>query len=327
MLALVGLANRHREPAPPAVEPSEIQAGATRATLFVLVHGLRGSGPKTWADVAPALKPHGDVIMLNYNANPPSNADPVELARAISSQIGPAYASGNYERIVLVGHSIGSLLARKAYLLSAMAPQSPGSMRPWAEAVERIVLLAGMNRGWDVTGKRPLDMGWLHRAYFFVGAWFGRLTGSGRLVLGVEAGAPFVSNLRLEWMRWFAAGPQRTPLVVQLLGDIDDVVSDDDNKDLRAAASKNFFWLRVRGTALQQYESLKVDRVIFGGSVVRADYDWARIFSRGRSSGSACESPSRRASSPGCRYCSISRSYSRYSSLPEQPFESVRSFL
>ena len=61
-------------------------------------------------------------------------------------------------------------------------------------------------------------------------------------------GAPFVANLRLEWTTWFRMHPEKTPVVVQLLGDIDDIVSGEDNKDLRAAAGTNFFWLKVRGT-------------------------------------------------------------------------------
>jgi pimeloyl-ACP methyl ester carboxylesterase len=50
-------------------------------------------------------------------------------------------------------------------------------------------------------------------------------------------------------MRWFRTAHDHSPVVVQLLGDIDDVVSDADNQDLRAAAlGTQFYWLRVRGT-------------------------------------------------------------------------------
>ena len=36
--------------------------------------------------------------------------------------------------------------------------------------------------------------------------------------------------------------------IVQLLGDIDDIVSEDDSKDLRVIQSRKFSFLRVRGT-------------------------------------------------------------------------------
>src|SRR5262249_41405466 len=38
------------------------------------------------------------------------------------------------------------------------------------------------------------------------------------------------------------------PYVVQMLGDIDDQVSEADDKDLRASVSPKFTWLKVRGT-------------------------------------------------------------------------------
>ena len=93
-----------------------------------------------------------------------------------------------------------------------------------------------------------MDMSFGKRVLFWVGTWFGRLTNTGRFILSAEMGAPFVSNLRLEWMRWFRESKDERPVVVQLLGDIDDLVSDEDNKDLRAAATSSFYWLRVRGT-------------------------------------------------------------------------------
>ena len=156
---------------------------------------------------------------------------------------------GNYDDIVLVGHSMGALITRKAFLFGLAKTDDQDEKEPvtgWAKKVKRIVLMAGMNRGWDITGQRPLDMGWGRYAQFWIGSWFGELTGTGELAQQTESGAPFVGNLRLEWMRW--AKTNRDVHVVQLLGDIDDIVSDTDNKDLRTAGSKNFTWIRVRGT-------------------------------------------------------------------------------
>jgi alpha-beta hydrolase superfamily lysophospholipase len=225
------------------LKPGFLQARDIRETrtLFVLIHGLEG-GPDTWKELKAEIAKHGDVLLLDYPAGGMSSSDPESLAQEMANEI-PKHWSGQYEHIVLLGHSVGALLARKVYLIAA------GRSDPWTAHETRIVLLAGMNRGWDVSGQRPLDMSLGTRIYFAAGAWFGRLTNTGRLILSAQAGAQFVANLRLEWMRWFRTAHANSPLVVQLLGDIDDVVSDADNQDLRAAAlGSQFYWLRVRGT-------------------------------------------------------------------------------
>jgi pimeloyl-ACP methyl ester carboxylesterase len=246
-LAVTGAINRARGGSPPAVSV-EFRSDGQRGTLFVIVHGFQG-GVETVADVDAALQGHGDRLIVSYPAGTLSNSDPVAVAQGISDKVQTHVEARKYDRIVLVGHSIGALIVRKAYLASMkQGDREPAGTPPrWDTAVRRIVSLAGMNRGWDVTGKKPMDMSGLRRLSFMLGSWFGRLTGSGRLILSTEAGAPFVSNLRIEWMQRFRNG-KGTPEVVQLLGDIDDVVSDEDNKDLSAAASGDFVWVRVRGT-------------------------------------------------------------------------------
>lgn len=215
--------------------------------LFVLIHGL-GGDTKTWRGARRALHGFGDVVELNYDADPLSNASPVALATRMNEHIQALQDEGQYDEIVLIGHSVGALLARTAYLQAAEQEQLGRQTAPWSRVVRRLVLLAGMNRGWDVTGQKPLDMSAGKHFIYWFGSWYGRLTNTGAFTLSTETGAPFISNLRIEWMNWFRTHPDNAPLVVQLLGDIDDVVSDEDNKDLRAVAVKNFVWLRVRGT-------------------------------------------------------------------------------
>ena len=237
----------------PLVSTAHHIDGGKRDTLFVLIHGLdRGRG-KTWdRGITKALTDHGDVLAVRYPAFILSNADANEVSRGVSAAVQRAMDEHTYTRIVLVGYSIGALIARKAFLYASGGTilsqgEAPPTRASWASNVERIVLLAGTNRGWDISGQKPLDMGWGTYLEFWTGSWLGWLTDTARLIRAMETGAPFVANLRLEWMRWYGVHPD-APFVVQLLGDIDDIVSDDDNKDLRVAASSRLFWLRVRGT-------------------------------------------------------------------------------
>jgi|SRR5215831_10367065 len=211
----------------------EVDDTENRQMLFVLIHGLGGDHKETWKSIAPALRPFGAVLPIYYPTKL-SNRDPVKVAEEISSQIEKH--STPYSEIVIIGHSIGALMARQTFLHGAKNIET----NSWWRKTKRIVLLAGTNRGWDISGKKPADMRWLNYVSFWVGSWLGRLTGIGELVLATESGAPFVANLRLEWMRWFQIYRDSTLEIVQLLGDIDDIVSDEDNKDLRVNAGDNF---------------------------------------------------------------------------------------
>lgn len=223
--------------------------------LFVLIHGLDKG--KHWPSVIAVLQPCGDVLPLKYNAGLLSNATPENLANEIGKAVAQAYNPSRHGKIILVGESMGALIARRAFL---DAEQSDAA---WARKVSRVVLLAGMNRGWDISGKKPSDMTpdtWL---LYWLGSWFSRVTGTGKLILGAETGAPFVANLRLDWMKRFQNTNHRQLEVVQLLGDIDDIVSDQDNKDLLSMATKNFAWIRVRGTGHAQISDFE-DHTKFG---------------------------------------------------------------
>lgn len=220
----------------------EVISGNKHDTLFVLIHGHGGHGEATWQSIGPLLREQGDILPIDYPTGPLSNAAPMKVADMISQHIQEKVREKSPRDIVLVGHSMGALIARQTYLNAAK------QQMPWVTQTARLVLLAGMNRGWDISGKKPSDMRWSTYSYYWAGSWFGRLAGVGKQILESESGAPFVANLRLEWMRWFRDGKTSPPEIVQLLGDIDDIVSDEDNQDLRVTANGKFMWLRVRGT-------------------------------------------------------------------------------
>lgn len=230
----------------PLLRPGSVPGGP----LFVLVHGF-DPDRKEWNAVAQSLVPHGDVLELRYDAGRTSNAQPAEVARNIGAAIAAEVAKGGRTDVVVVAHSMGALLARRA-LLDALKDK-----QAWAVSVKRLVLLAGMNRGWTAEGRLPPDASAWLEVEMRVGHWLAGMLRKGQLLLDLQRGSPFVSDLRLEWMRSMrealaaakdGAGQAGGLEVVQLLGDIDDFVSREDNEDLRTTAMGQFALLRVRGT-------------------------------------------------------------------------------
>jgi hypothetical protein len=61
----------------------------------------------------------------------------------------------------------------------------------------------------------------------------------------LKRGTPFIANLRIQWINLVRTGKQ-VPTTVQILGDIDDVVSTEDNIDLQSGL--RFIYLRVSDT-------------------------------------------------------------------------------
>ena len=68
---------------------------------------------------------------------------------------------GRYQQIVLIGFSMGAVLARRLFLAATniheTVPNEPdlsnAHLRYWSGKVERIVMLGGLNRGWLVSGR------------------------------------------------------------------------------------------------------------------------------------------------------------------------------
>lgn len=233
----------------PGSSCSEVQGhpypeGKADGPLFVLVHGF-DPDRRRWEEMADVLRQEGSVLRLTYDARPTSNADAKRVAIGIGSAIAAANTGGR--SVVIVAHSMGALLARRALLDGLVNDQA------WAQHVERLVLLAGMNRGWAAEGPLPPDASIWLALQLRLGHWLAGMLHRGQFLLDLQRGSPFVANLRLEWMQQMrnhsdAGNGRRALEVVQLLGDIDDFVHREDNEDLRTTAMGEFALLRVRGT-------------------------------------------------------------------------------
>ena len=131
-------------------------------TLVVLLHGYT-SRPEKLVQVESAIRAAIDSVEVITPALPLSRlsiAKPGVIVTRLLWLVDEHWGTGHYNRIILVGHSAGALLARKLYIAACgnhqFAPlereleHSCTSPRPWATHVERLVLLAGMNNGWSI---------------------------------------------------------------------------------------------------------------------------------------------------------------------------------
>ncbi|HEX5809469.1 MAG TPA: hypothetical protein VFY25_12455 [Anaerolineales bacterium] len=156
-----------------------------------------------------------------------------------------------YKRIILIGYSMGALLIRKAYVYgkgSEEDRQIPNNTtaNEWTKHVERIILLAGINRGWSLDN-RPKNMGLVRfHSWRYVLAPIARPLPILRMLKEIERGSPFVINLRIQWIRLIQREPEEIAPVVQLLGTIDSLVTAADDRDLYV--HRDFLFIPVEGT-------------------------------------------------------------------------------
>jgi len=220
--------------------------------LVMLVHAFSKSSAAMQGvrEAVEGAFPDADILAPDYPSSPLSNADPMVITESLADILDEATASHEYESIILVGHSLGALLVRKVYVLGLGFAEDSGAglhgrRKNWAGKVNRIVLLAGVNRGWTLSPKAK-HMGWGKWAFLRLGSRIARLIRRGRLIQSVSRGSPFVTNLRIQWIRAARAEDLQIPLTVQLLGTIDDVVGAEDNTDVNCAVA--FRFLRVPET-------------------------------------------------------------------------------
>jgi pimeloyl-ACP methyl ester carboxylesterase len=228
--------------------------------LVVLVPGYT-RGPRDMGKVQQVVHeahPQADILIVDYSRFTYSNADPFQIADKIEGEVDKRYRERRYNYITLLGYSMGALLARKAYVYGCGSVADAPTADPRAEAKRdpkewvrngpRFVLLAGMNRGWDPDYRR-IHTQWLPGVLFRLGLFLAKRTHTGLLIRQAMRGEPFVANLRLQWLevvRNADALDITRPTVIQLLGDKDDVVSEEDSRDV--TVSHDFIWVTVYNT-------------------------------------------------------------------------------
>lgn len=230
-------------------------------TLVVAVHGMPGLHNFGGAlDLIAQALPEADRLVVDYRGGwlrgYTSNADALTIADAIEQGIHAEVKRGGYQRVILIGYSAGASLLRKALVWGYGEEQDRAAFgrrgkRVWVDKTERLVLLAGMNRGWSVD-PRPALMPWPTYLYIRGCRLLGRALGIGELISAMHRGSPFIADTRLQWVRLARSdavvnGQLHFPQVVQIVGSEDDVVSKEDGQDLSTAAGTVFKTLAQTG--------------------------------------------------------------------------------
>lgn len=210
-----------------------VEATRRRVRLVVVVSSIMDDA-SSWDSLVSRLRTlpgYGDELchweFIPHGARWYRPGSAGRLAREVAARIHQRWmADGGYDEVVLVGHSIGGLLVRQAYLVG-LGSGDPTQRRPWAERVNRIVLFASLNRGFEVSFERAL---WLPPM-----AWLARVLPGvrGLLVHDVLRGSEFITNLRVSWISTVNTRA-RPPLIVQFLGRSDRLVHEDDSRDIEA---------------------------------------------------------------------------------------------
>lgn len=279
----------------PWSDPAQTQwiAGSAQSRELVVMLHAYASEPGAMCQVGEWLRrhrhPQPDLLVPKLALGIFSQTPIEQVVQGVSAEIDARWAArakagdGGYARLRLIGHSMGALIVRRVYeegltpgprATPGLAANTPS--KPWALKTERIVLFAGVNRGWSIDHHMSLMNSVVYQAGEVVNVWLEALGGPPFTVMAARHGAPFVNDLRLRWQvlpkRWDELARTqpgfKPPLVVQLLGTVDDIVPPGDNVD--AASAAGFVWLQVPHSGHVDVIRVLADAELPGAAAERA---------------------------------------------------------
>ena len=176
--------------------------------------------------------------------------------------------------IILLGYSAGTLLARRIFSMAHGAGPSGKiecSAVPWAHKIQRLVMLAGITRGWVFSTASPDHVRFLSPLLFGFTRFIGLIKGLGEsadrkypFIWRLQRGSPFVVSTRIQYVHVIAslrnsvkgcAGNSGltalgVPATVFLLGARDEYISPADCTEL--GPRSEFLYVELPGANHQQ---------------------------------------------------------------------------
>ena len=132
--------------------------------------------------------------------------DPIKIIQDLLGQID-VIDKPAYKRITLIGHSLsGPASASSTFgvrgnadalssLVFATRARGHGRKRS-----DRLILMAGMNRGWSISSHMGFKLALLMRIGVFVGAVLSIFRGRPPLIFTIRRGSTFITQLRIQWL-------------------------------------------------------------------------------------------------------------------------------
>ena len=252
-----------------------IKSNSNQKYLVIILHGYRGS-PESMSHIEKQVRlvyKNSTVLIPRLPLHLFSNADPLKITKHIVTLIDKecSKADNCIDHIILIGHSCGALLARKVYVYAcgenadarfSYSSDVLSSTYCWASKIERIILLAGMNKGWSLVP----HLSFRESILMGIGITLGNLLIALKyypMIFRVRKGASFITQLRLQWLSLQNHAKTKNvgnAIVIQLLGTIDNLVSPDDNIDLITGSS--FYYLDVPHSG--HFDVLQMDQTTYG---------------------------------------------------------------
>lgn len=223
-----------------------------KPVLIVLLRGWGRMGilPESFHQLVARLAPQAEIREARLDMGHLSAADPRQIVDSAFDQIDGWVQALAPERIILVGYSAGSLIARGVVLrahggvLNGPAEMF-GTPCAWADRIERVVYLAGILRGWTISSATPKLQRFLHPLMLGFAGLYRLLRGRPAFIMHCERGAPFVIDLRLRYLALQRSG-RGLPLYVFLLGTHDEFISPADALDVQVG--KDMVFLEIPGS-------------------------------------------------------------------------------
>ena len=228
--------------------------------IVIVLHGY-ACNTKKYESIKAVIEkcyPEPIVVIRKLGMTTFSVADPdnivVYAMGLIDSEWKKYEQYGDLRRVVIIGHSTGAVLARKLYVAACGenddAPlEKPyalnSGLREWAAHVDRIILFAGMNRGWSINPHLYTKTAFLIRIGVVIGNIL-RWLQYKPLAFKTMKGGSFITQLRIQWLSMQRHAQKKnvgSAMTIQLLGTIDDIVSPEDNIDL--VTGNQFIYLEM----------------------------------------------------------------------------------